>query len=204
MKKRPFFVGREAELERLAALSEEAFAGKARIAFITGEAGMGKTDLAQEMLRIVQEKRGDVVAVCGKCTVSDASYLPFRTMLEQLLSNEREVKDSSGKLKKVMEISFETIWTIGPDLIGVLGLPIKALQVLADKMGWRTKKDAPAVSLPQDLDPRQIYGWYSKIMQEISTKFPLLLFLDDLHWADESSINLLFHLGRELEQHNIW
>lgn len=199
-----FFAGREAELERLAALSEEAFTGTARIAFITGEAGMGKTALAQELLRIVQEKRGDVVAACGKCTVSEASYLPFRTMLEQLLGNERELRDSSGKLKKVMELAFETVWTVGPDLIGVFGLPIKTLQVLADKMGWRTKKDAPAVNLPQDLDPHQIYGWYTKIMQEISAKFPLLLFLDDLHWADESSINLLFHLGRELEQHKIF
>ncbi len=199
-----FFAGREVELERLAALSEEAFAGKARIAFITGEAGMGKTALAQELLRIVQEKRGDVVAACGKCTVSEASYLPFRTMLEQLLGNERELRDSSGKLKTVMELAFETVWTVGPDLIGVFGLPIKALQVMADKMGWRTKKDAPAVNLPQDLDPHQIYGWYTKIMQEISAKFPLLLFLDDLHWADESSINLLFHLGRELEQHKIF
>lgn len=60
---KPFFAGREAELERLVALSEEAFAGKARIAFITGEAGIGKTALAQELLRIVQEKRGDVVTV---------------------------------------------------------------------------------------------------------------------------------------------
>ena len=95
---KPFFAGREAELKRLAALSEEVFAGTARIAFITGEAGMGKTALAQELLRIVQEQGGDVVAVCGKCTVSEASYLPFRTMLEQLLNSEREVHDFSGKL----------------------------------------------------------------------------------------------------------
>lgn len=57
---KPFFAGREAELERLVALSEETFAGTAQIAFITGEAGIGKTALAQELLRIVQEKRGDV------------------------------------------------------------------------------------------------------------------------------------------------
>ncbi len=100
-----FFAGRAADLERLTALAEQAFAGTAQIAFITGEAGMGKTALAAELLRRVQEKHQDAVAVCGKCTVQEASYLPFRSLLEQLFGNERQVRDSGGRLKRVMEIT---------------------------------------------------------------------------------------------------
>ncbi|MCI5147126.1 MAG: hypothetical protein D3923_16770 [Candidatus Electrothrix sp. AR3] len=99
-----FFAGRTTDLEQLTALAEQSFAGKAQIAFVTGEAGMGKTSLAHELLRLLQEQHQDVVAVRGKCTVNNASYLPFRTLLEQLISNEKQVKDSSGKFKKVMSI----------------------------------------------------------------------------------------------------
>ncbi len=51
-----------------------------------------------------------------------AAALPQQIPLEQLFRNERQGRDSGGGLKRVMKITAETIWTVGPDLTDVFGL----------------------------------------------------------------------------------
>lgn len=198
------FVGRETDIERLMAFAKDAFSGNNSVAFISGEAGIGKTTLAEELIRRLQNDNQDMVVASGKCTVNEASYLPFRSILETLVNSEKRFIGNSEKSRKLTELVFDTIWNAGPNLIGVYGIPMKALQSAVEKHGFRTKVKIREMAIPKDLDPNQIYGWYTKVIQEISEKFPLTLFLDDLHWADESSLNLLFHLGRELEKNNVF
>jgi ABC-type oligopeptide transport system substrate-binding subunit/DNA-binding SARP family transcriptional activator len=53
---------------------------------------------------------------------------------------------------------------------------------------------------PGSLNSRDLFlERYTHLLRRLSEKQPLLLLLDDLQWADRASINLLFHLGRELD-----
>lgn len=200
IEKQHMFVGREQELQDLLDFVHGAFEGKAGVGFITGEAGIGKTALVGELLRRLRKERETLVIAAGECSVQSASYLPFQGILENLLDSQKQVGLSGKRIKKVAEVVLDTIWNVGPDLIGVFGVPVKVLQSVVDKLGWRGKKSVGELEIPKDLDQHKIFGWYTKVMKDISAQFPLVLFIDDLHWADDSSLNLLLHLGRELEQ----
>src|SRR5262249_39675879 len=82
------FVGRETELQRLQQLLDRTLAGSGRIAFITGEPGIGKTALAAEFLRRARSKSERVIVSSGRCLeqfdIAEA-YLPFLQALGELL-----------------------------------------------------------------------------------------------------------------------
>lgn len=197
------FVGRTEELDQLLACAQDAFSGKPQIVFVTGEAGIGKTYLIERFFQILKAEKPDIVIASGQCTIESASYLPFQSILEDLLESKKQIKVTGEKLRHVVDVVVDTIWDVGPDMIGVFGVPIKGVQTLVDKLGLRGKKSFPDTAIPKDLSQVQIFGWYTKIMKDISAQFPLVLFLDDLHWSDDSSLNLLFHFGRELSGQRI-
>jgi hypothetical protein len=51
--------------------------------------------------------------------------------------------------------------------------------------------------------PGATFEQYTAFLQRLSTKTPLILFVDDLQWADNASLGLLFHLGRHVEPSRI-
>jgi adenylate cyclase len=99
----------------------------------------------------------------------------------------------------------ETVLSVGPDLIGVF-LPGAALVAkiatsvakqggLADKLAERVK---PTATVDPLLDQQRIFEQYANVLAALSRERPLILVLDDLHWADSASLALLFHLQRQL------
>ncbi len=95
---RPVFVAREAELARLDSLLDQAMAGHGRIAFVTGEAGTGKTALLQELACRAGDAHPELVAAVGVCSaqtgIGDA-YAPWRQLLA-LLTGDVESGLASG------------------------------------------------------------------------------------------------------------
>jgi len=216
------FIAREEQLNQLKECLAQAVAGQGQVCFVSGEAGSGKTTLVQEFVRRAQAQDKDLAVAVGLCDaqtgVGDA-YLPFREVLGQLtgdveakLAQEAITSENAGRLKNMLVLAGQAIVDVGPDLIGVfvpgVGLVTKLGAFVAEKVGWLDKLEK-LVNKPKakpgesGIQESHIFEQYANVLCRIAEKHPLLIILDDMHWADAASINLLFHLGRRIGQHKI-
>jgi ABC-type oligopeptide transport system substrate-binding subunit/DNA-binding SARP family transcriptional activator len=211
----PVFVGREHELTRLGTYLASALAGQGGIAFVTGDAGAGKTALLRAFARRATAIQPDLLVAWGACDAlvgTGVPYLPFRETL-QMLTGDVERAWTSGAVTREQA---RQLWRTAPVALGLLAdrgaallntlLPAHALlsraqallrsdaEVLARLRAHAAAAGAAATHLVQD----QLFAQLADVLHELSTRRPLLLLLDDLQWADTASIDLLFHMSRHL------
>jgi predicted ATPase len=220
--KKPVFVAREQELDRLGEFFEATLAGKGQVAFVTGEAGSGKTALVQEFARHAQESQEDLVVAAGSCNAHAGigdPYLPFREVLSFLTGDVEArwaagaiTREEASRLWNLVPFSVESLLDTGPDLIDTF-VPGAALVVRASAHArrgatWLTqlkKLVERKAALPPDsmLQQNDLFEQYARMLETLAKHQPVLLVLDDLQWADTGSINLLFHLGRRIKSSRI-
>jgi DNA-binding winged helix-turn-helix (wHTH) protein/tetratricopeptide (TPR) repeat protein len=163
----PLF-GREAELERLRALLGEAIHGRGHIAIVTGEAGIGKT-------RLVNDLATDALSlgcrvVIGHCHESD-SILPFGPWVDAW----RGAGVSADE-----------------KLLGTLPAAQRAELT-------RLFPEAGAADNPRPSDSAlPLFQSVADLVEQVAAAQPLLLLLEDLHWADEMSLRLLAFVARRI------
>lgn len=220
------FVGRARQLAQLDSLLDKAVAGQGQVCIVTGDAGAGKTLLAAEFLRRAEARHATLVAAVAMGdpqTGASDPYLIFREVLA-LLTGDVEARLAQGaitpvgalRLEKALRTSIDCLLEYGPDLIGLLvpgaGLAVKIAQIgidtgkragLVDKLTKMPATARPDATGGQRIDQGQIFEQYVKVLKALATHAPLLLILDDLQWADNSSIDLLFHMVRRIEQSRI-
>ncbi|HXF60057.1 MAG TPA: AAA family ATPase [Caldilineaceae bacterium] len=215
------FVAREEELARLQAHLAQALDGSGQVVFITGEAGCGKSILAQEFARRSQEAHPDLIMAGGHCNAYTGigdPYLPFREILG-MLTGDIESQTIAGQLHpeharrlwQVMPMTLQALLDSGRDLFDIF-VPTQALlNRITTYIQEGARGLAPLQNLAANLASRNsnvavhtgeqqsaLFEQYTRVMQALARRAPLLLILDDLQWADAGSINLLFHLGRRL------
>ena len=100
---------------------------------------------------------------------------------------------------------------LGPDLVGIfvpgaqiigrigmaVGLSSDLSTKLSKQIGKKSDKESPKID--PALDQEKIFEQYAAVLKVLSKDRTLILILDDLQWADSGSINLLFHLARQLK-----
>jgi DNA-binding SARP family transcriptional activator/predicted ATPase len=216
------FVTRERELAQLDKYLNACRSGLGQLVFVTGESGSGKTTLVHEFARRAEAAHADLIMASGICnayTGSGDPYLPFREILN-LLTGDVEAKMTAGmispanasRLWNFMPASLPALFHYGPDLIDsfVPGTALQSRAVIAvpDGAEWLARLErlldrhldtGSNVGLGQD----HIYEQFASVLLAMANERPLLLILDDLHWADVSSIGLLFHLSRRIRQSRI-
>lgn len=187
------FVGRTSELKKL----EEYLAGvlknkKGSVTFITGETGSGRTTLVEEFRRdnaLAKEYNMRYAYTrCDELTGTDNPYAAFGFLLGQLLT-----KNKSDK------VFYKYMKDLGPawlSVIPVVGSLVSAMVSTAMSI----KKEIPS----ENIDQSTMFQRYTKTLQNISEKNPLLLIVDDLQWSDNSSCGLLFHLARNIDEYPIF
>jgi DNA-binding SARP family transcriptional activator/predicted ATPase len=221
----PVFVARERELAQLDRFLDLALAGQGRVVFVTGEAGSGKSALVQEFGRRVQQAHADLIVVSSNCNAYTGigdPYLPFREILG-LLTGDVEARwaastmtsEHARRLWGALPTAAQALAEVGPDLVETFipraPLLERALACaeLPGKASWLRSLEglvgkkpvtAPGASSLQQSD---LFEQYTRVLQAMTKRAPLLLVLDDLQWADVGSISLLFHLGRRLRQSRI-
>jgi DNA-binding CsgD family transcriptional regulator len=159
-------VGREAELATLAGLLDDAAAGRAVVALVGGDAGVGKTRLVTE-LAAGAAGRGFAV-LSGRCAeLGDAvPYLPLADALRDA--------------------------TTSPASAGALLEALAARPVLTQLLPDQAGGDTPG------LVKQQLFGAVLGLLTDLAVATPVLLILEDLHWADRSTRDLLTFLTRML------
>ena len=208
------FVGREVELARLEAWLRQALAGEARPAFLLGDAGSGKTSLMREFARRAQLKHPDLLVAGGQCNAQTGPGDPFRPFRDILgiLTGDLEIGWTVGMLNREQAVQ---IWSAvpdavraltasGPHLLGTLVPPNSLVQRLSPyltvKADWFQDLQTAAADASDRTGGQQaqVLEELTQALRAIAARHPLLLMLDDLQWADDASLNLLFHLGRRL------
>lgn len=183
---RAVLVERDAELEKLKQLWHEAEAGSGRVVLIAGEAGHGKTALADLLIAELQSEGCPFKvarAACSAQSGQDEAFWPFADALSQIIA---------APTKKITEDVLDTFLEFAPswaEVIPVAGQVVGASLKTAQIVRNRTKTtDSP--------NPDKLLREYAGALKKAADKTPVLMFIDDLHWSDAASIKLLSHLSR--------
>lgn len=169
------FVGRQREMGELKAGLEDALSGRGRLMTLVGEPGIGKTRTSQELATYATLRGAQVL--WGRCYDSQGvpPYWPWVQAIRSYVQ-ERDTED----LRSVMGSGASDIAEIVGDVRSKLG----------------------DLEKPQDLDPEQarfrLFDSTTNFFRTSSRNQPIVLFLDDLHWADKPSLLLLEFMAREL------
>ncbi len=171
------FVGRGQELERLFSAWQTALAGATNAVLIAGEPGVGKTRLAGEWSRQAYDQ--GALVLYGRCDEDlGAPYQPFAEALRSLVPCL-----GSGRLRGLRGV--EALLPLVPGLTEVL----------------------PDVAAPTRADPdTERYALFDAVVALLgvaSASAPVVLILDDLHWAAKPTLLLLRHLLRFGEQSRV-
>ena len=213
----PLFVARKQELARLIGFADHASEGMGQVAFVTGGPGQGKSALLDEFVRRAVKAYPALLVARGDCNayagVGDP-YLPFRDVMA-MLTGDLEGRWSAGALRHdhaqrlwdALPLVMTSLLTWGPSLIGTLVDGDALLSRLADATpeanGWLEHLRALAARArtgAMDLEQSFLFEQCARVLGAVAEQHPLALVLDDVQWADNASISLLFHLGRRLAQ----
>jgi DNA-binding SARP family transcriptional activator len=168
------FVGRDREYARLANCVEETIAGHGRVAVVSGEAGLGKTRLVQEVLGYARQQ--GAVALEGQCFELGSAllYQPFVQALRSYLP--------TMDTRHLCQIP--TVW-----LAEVARLLPELGEIFPDVL--------LSVPLPPSRQKSRLFEGVAQFIVCVSREQPLVIFLDDLHWADRPTLELLHYVARQ-------
>jgi DNA-binding SARP family transcriptional activator len=215
-------VGRDSQLAQLNAFLERVLDGKGQIAFVSGEAGWGKTSLLFEFSRRAQELHPDLIVVSGACTTAIGfgdPYQPFREITRMLTGDVEGMwasgvisSDHAQRIWRLLPKTISALLAHGPDLIGTF-VPENAL---LNRLTVHENRDNNMLERLREfshrdrdrrrdsgLDQERIFEEFTDALVHLSHEQPILLILDDLHWADPSSVGLLFHLSQRIRSDRI-
>ncbi len=170
------FVGRALELDRLQRAMDAALGGHGSLVMLAGEPGIGKTRLAAQ-LGVYAELRG-AQSLLGHCHETEAGipYLPFVEALRQYVSHCDDESLRRG------------LGSAGPEVAK-----------LVSEVTHRLPDVVPAPAIESTQDRFRLFDGVASFLVNASRANPILLVLDDLHWADRPTLLLLQHLVRRLE-----
>jgi DNA-binding SARP family transcriptional activator len=163
-------VGRDSELGRLRQAWAEARTSGPRLVVMSGEPGIGKSRLAAELARLVLADGGQVLA--GHA--DEESTAPYQPFIEALGQHE-SLAGTAARLPETVRSKLAVLLPAVPAA-------------------------APLRSEGGELDRFHLLAAVAALLAAMSKASPLLLVLEDLHWADQASLAMLLHLARSSQQ----
>jgi DNA-binding CsgD family transcriptional regulator len=181
----PFpLVGRDAELALVGAALDRAAAGEGGMLLLHGEGGIGKTRLVHGAADDA-ERRGWSVAF-GRAYPVEAG-VPYALFADAFLP-----------LLRALEPGQLTLLTRGQDAeLAALFPALEAGSAASDRLAPRAGRERPSPDGGSDLKARLLWA-FAQLVRRLAAKRPLLVVLENLQWADASSLELLHFLARQI------
>jgi class 3 adenylate cyclase len=169
------FVGREREVDELRAAADEALGGRGRLVLLVGEPGIGKTRTADELATYARVNGAKVY--WGRCAEDQGApaYWPW---VQVIRSYAREADPVA------------LAWELGQGAADIA----QVVPEVGKRLGIE-----PSEPTGEGEEARfRVFDSISSFLTGAASSRPIVLVLDDLHWADEPSLLLLKFLAREL------
>lgn len=188
------FVGRETELQYLQQTFNAVIEQNApKFILIEGDFGIGKTALVEHFLEPIEQTDPSVLIGRGTCSNETEmnGLLPFGELLEDLAQ--------TGSQANVITSNWmDFVKNIAPAWISVV--PVIGNAVAA---GVQTAIEWQKVSGHSSYRQENVFVQFTNALLKLAEKQPIIVFLDDLQWADVSSLELLVYLARQVKERAI-
>ncbi|WP_437961551.1 AAA family ATPase [Sorangium sp. So ce119] len=179
------FIGREQELNRLVELLQTAVRGEPRPAVVVGDAGVGKSRLVAELLRSA-EQAGAAIVAYGRCRELSGlvPYSALREALTQIaLWLERHSDTRAARIRRLVSLvvaeDAALLQGLVPELIRAVGLADQGGAIGPGGTRW-------------------IADLIQRLLGAISEEIPVVFAIEDVHWADEATHEVLLRLSDQL------
>ena len=184
-------IGREEESTKLKELFNQAQAGQGKLCLIGGEAGRGKSRLVNELRSYAYERGG--VFIEGKC-FRQANKLPYQPFTEALNEYIKKIEHFQPQQRDKSIIMMK-------EALGELGGVIERISPFIKRL---IGESPPLVELEPERENRRFLSVSSNFFRHISTKEePVVLYIDDLQWADGGSLTLLDEITSEIKMSHL-
>ena len=163
-------LGRDAEIAALRSALGDAISGHSRFVVVSGDAGIGKSRLLEELASAARD--ANCLTLTGRAAEFEAD-IPFAVVIDAF----------DSYLRTLDRLDVDRLWV---DRLGALAAVFPALEGLG-----------PAVDVPVNSGERfRVHRAVGELLERFAARQPVLLVLDDLHWADAASLELAAHLTR--------
>lgn len=184
-------IGRNKEIKLVRDLLNKSKKGKSNIISILGEAGVGKSRFIREIISISLEKKFKVIL--GDCHSygQNISYLPWKSILRSIfkISETDSIEKNKTRIKKVIK-------KVNKDYSNWISLIFNIMDIPA-------RENNLVKSLDAKLRQQRTYEIITGIIKYLAKNEPLLLIIEDVHWIDNASIDLLKSVTSSLKNEKI-
>lgn len=185
-------IEREAELAQLEKILNTVLTGGGQILHLEGEAGIGKSRLAAELVRRASESNFRVAIGACQSTMVGTAYYPWRQILRTLLDLPESIDEDEDTTTSLMQQKAQVEAVVGS--ANPAWLP--RLSLLGDLLGL----PFPGNETVRAFDPRSrqeaLFALVVEMVRRWARERPLLLLIEDAHWLDEPSRELTVAVGR--------
>jgi len=193
----PTFVGRQKELKQLEELLDNAVAGNGSTVFITGKAGIGKTRLANELVLHALSKKLKVIKYsCPQDSGSNKSLLKKILMDLFKLIDDETTEMRRKKIKDQIE-------DFAPQFTSLIPIVDNIVSNQSTRIRLFSEKSSSQEDLASLLESESCIANLAQLLIIFSKKQPLVLFIDDVQFAESSSLKLFRNLARKIKKSNL-